>query len=244
LLKVEKLGKIDRPHGSAKSSSACRISVCFVSPHPLVLAEFEKLLPPHDYQVKTYLLESFVTSSAGAPSLPRASVYVVDSFATRPAATLIAEIADRFPRAHVLAVAEKFGRNNAFPLLRGRSKGLLTYQQARAHLPRALEVVSAGGFWVPRALLSKFVDWVLSNSREQRPFGPMRDLSRREQEVLEAVLGNLSNKQIAQKLGITERTAKFHVSNLLAKFKVQRRADLILLHFQHGPGSVQGYTSS
>ena len=235
---MEKLGKTALPQGSGRSSGRRQITVCFVSPHPLVLAEFEKLLPPRDYQVKTYLLESFVTSSAGTPSLPRASVYVVDSFATRPAAGLIAEIADRFPRAHVLAVAEKFGRNNAFLLLRGRSKGLLACQQARTHLPRALEVVSAGGFWVPRTLLSKFVDSVLSNSREQRSLGPARDLSRREQEVLEAVLGNLSNKEIAQKLGITERTAKFHVSNLLAKFKVQRRADLILLHYQSGPGGA------
>jgi len=37
------------------------------------------------------------------------------------------------------------------------------------------------------------------------------------------------NKEIAKKLRISERTAKFHVSNLLAKFGVQRRADLILL---------------
>lgn len=235
---MEKPGKTALPQGSGKSSGTRRITVCFVSPHPLVLAEFGKLLPPHGYQVKTCLLESFLTSSAGRLSLPRASVYVVDSFATRPAATLIKEIVDRFPRAHVLAVGEKFGRNSAFLLLRGRSKGLLTYEEARIHLPRALEVVSAGGFWVPRALLSKFVDWVLSNSREHRSFGPARDLSRREQEVLEAVLGNLSNKEIAQKLGITERTAKFHVSNLLSKFKVRRRADLILLHFQSGPGGA------
>ena len=43
---------------------------------------------------------------------------------------------------------------------------------------------------------------------------------------------NLSNKEIANNLRISERTVKFHVSNLLAKHGVQRRSDLILLYFQ------------
>ena len=43
---------------------------------------------------------------------------------------------------------------------------------------------------------------------------------------------NLSNKEIGSKLHMSERTAKFHVSNLLAKYAVQRRADLILLFVQ------------
>ena len=57
-------------------------------------------------------------------------------------------------------------------------------------------------------------------------------MSKREQEVLELLMLNLSNKEIGSKLNMSERTAKFHVSNLLAKYGVQRRADLILLFVQ------------
>ena len=39
-------------------------------------------------------------------------------------------------------------------------------------------------------------------------------------------------KEVAERLHISERTVKFHVSNLLAKFGVRRRADLILLCYQ------------
>jgi DNA-binding NarL/FixJ family response regulator len=56
-------------------------------------------------------------------------------------------------------------------------------------------------------------------------------LTRREQEVLNDLLENFSNKEIAKRLRISERTAKFHVSNVLAKYGVRRRADLILLSF-------------
>ena len=48
---------------------------------------------------------------------------------------------------------------------------------------------------------------------------PIRDdgLTEREIEVLKAIASGLSNKQIAEDLGITERTDKSHVSNILAK---------------------------
>jgi DNA-binding CsgD family transcriptional regulator len=48
----------------------------------------------------------------------------------------------------------------------------------------------------------------------------------------------MKNKEIALRLNISERTVKFHVSNLLAKFGVRRRADLILLCYQRrAPGA-------
>ena len=53
------------------------------------------------------------------------------------------------------------------------------------------------------------------------------DLTAREGEVLEWVVRSFSNKQIADKLNIAERTVKFHVSALLAKFKVSDRITLI-----------------
>jgi len=46
------------------------------------------------------------------------------------------------------------------------------------------------------------------------------------------LLENLANKEIGDKLHISERTVKFHVSSLLEKFSVRRRTDLILLCFQ------------
>jgi DNA-binding CsgD family transcriptional regulator len=52
-------------------------------------------------------------------------------------------------------------------------------------------------------------------------------LTRREQEVLHEVLQVFSNKEIAEKVHISVRTVKFHVSALLAKFGVASRMDLM-----------------
>ena len=55
------------------------------------------------------------------------------------------------------------------------------------------------------------------------------DLSRRETEVLEGLNEGLANKEIANKLNISERAVKFHVSNLFTKFKVNSRIQLMRL---------------
>jgi DNA-binding CsgD family transcriptional regulator len=59
-----------------------------------------------------------------------------------------------------------------------------------------------------------------------RALGAGVKVSRREQEVLDCVLQGFANKEIASKLNVAERTVKFHVSSLLAKFGVTDRVAL------------------
>ena len=210
------------------------MTVCLLSHHPVVLGEFERALSAPGFRSVLRQLDSTLAPDLRRVAVPRAGVYVVDAHAARPATeALITNILERFPDARLLVVADKFSEANSYSLLRLGAKGLLTYTEVREQLPRALPLVAAGGFWVPRALLSGFVDSILSSVAGRRLRSDASTaLSRREQEVLDCLLENFSNKEIANKLNISERTVKFHVSNLLAKFGVRRRADLILLCYQ------------
>jgi two-component system, NarL family, nitrate/nitrite response regulator NarL len=53
-------------------------------------------------------------------------------------------------------------------------------------------------------------------------------LTRRELEVLQLLSQGLPNKRIAQRLGISEHTVKFHVNALLGKLGVQSRSEAIV----------------
>lgn len=168
------------------------------------------------------------------PSVPQALVYLIDAHASQAAiADLLTNILEHHLDARLVVVAKKFTASESRNLLSLGAKGLLTYAEARDQLPRALLLVASGGFWVPRAILSTFVDSILTDThgRHLKVEGSM-DLSGRQHQVLDALLENLANKEIGSKLNISERTAKFHVSNLLSKFGVRRRADLILLCYQ------------
>ena len=59
-------------------------------------------------------------------------------------------------------------------------------------------------------------------------------LSKREQQVMEYVVMGLSNKLIARKLFLTERTIKFHCSNIYRKLCIKNRASLALFAKQSG----------
>ena len=61
------------------------------------------------------------------------------------------------------------------------------------------------------------------------PRTPPRDgLTAREQQVLELMAEGLPNKTIADRLGISEHTVKFHVNSILAKLGVQSRTEAVV----------------
>ena len=56
-------------------------------------------------------------------------------------------------------------------------------------------------------------------------------LSEREKQVVELLSQGLCNKNIARQLSISERTVKFHCSNVYQKFNVKNRFELIAMVF-------------
>ncbi|MGD1211337.1 MAG: response regulator transcription factor [Candidatus Acidiferrales bacterium] len=218
----------------SRANGKSSLKVCLLSPHPMVLDEFHRLLEDSGFQITSKQLDSILAPDLRSLDVPRASVYVVDAHAARQATgALLGNILDKYANARLLVVGDKLKETESYSLLRQGVKGILTYAEAREQLARALPQVASGGIWVPRPVLSRFVDSILSSAqgRRLRADSPS-ELSRREQEVLSGLLENLANKEVADRLHISERTVKFHVSNLLAKFGVRRRADLILLCYQ------------
>jgi len=225
-LAYEPMGK-----AAAKKTS---LKVCLLSPHPMVLDEFRRLLENSGFQITSKQLDSMLAPDLRNLELPRAAAYVVDAHAARQATgALLGNLLERYTNARIMVITDKLKEGESHALLRQGVKGILTYEEARTQLARALPQVAAGGIWVPREVLSRFVDSILSTTRGRRLRADSpTELSRREQEVLNSLLENLANKEIGDRLHISERTVKFHVSNLLAKFGVRRRADLILLCYQ------------
>lgn len=105
---------------------------------------------------------------------------------------------------------------HALEVLRLGYRGYL--QQASGHLQlrEALLAVQRGEVWSERHILSKALD------TRNTPY-----FTSREREVLSFVSCGLSNKEIAQRLEITENTVKGYVSKLLDKLEVKNRAAMI-----------------
>ena len=218
------LSKKKRPSGT----------VCLFWAHPLMRSDFCRLLSGNGLKVFDRRLE---IPWDGEMPLPRAGVYVLEALSDFDATrAIVARFLARRPLAKFVVVAERFDQSAAFTLLRLGVKGLLRYDEAVTHVQKAIQEVLHDGFWVPRSLLSRFID---STVRALNPIDPrlltaQSSLSRRENEVCGLVLENLSNREIASRLAVSERTAKFHVANVLAKYGLKRRTELVLLSYSQG----------
>ncbi|MBZ5494482.1 MAG: LuxR C-terminal-related transcriptional regulator [Acidobacteriia bacterium] len=89
-------------------------------------------------------------------------------------------------------------------------------------LPSAVHAVAEGRFWMGRECLSEYIKRTRSFGRFAQP----RSFTDREQQIIPFLVTGFSNKDIANMLQIEVRTVKFHVSNILRKFKVKTRKDL------------------
>src|SRR6056297_927140 len=63
---------------------------------------------------------------------------------------------------------------------------------------------------------------------------PFQELTPRERQVLSGIANGLSNREIAQRLGVREKTVKTHAGHLFAKLGVERRTQAALLAMEHG----------
>ncbi len=215
-----------------KASTSRAIHVCLISPHPLVIGELKSAFPKAGFKVSDVRIEDKPNPEFEQMALPEANVYALDGQGGgRSVERLAGWILAKQAGASVLVLESEFGDDVAFPLLKAGVRGLLRYAEVREQLARAAKALAGGGYWVPRALLAKFVD-VLLKGGGAASGAPPEELSPRERQVMDALLENLANKEIAARLNISERTVKFHVSSILAKYKVQRRADLILRFYQ------------
>ena len=109
------------------------------------------------------------------------------------------------------------------------AKGYLLKGAPRDELFSAIRVIARGG-----SLLSPVVAARLLQ-RIAEPESPVAEpLTEREHEVLGLLAQGLPNKEIAAQLGIGERTAKFHVSAIMAKLGASNRTEAVRAAVQQG----------
>lgn len=116
--------------------------------------------------------------------------------------------------------------------VRAGAQGYLLKGTQRDELFNAVRVLHAGGSLLQPIVASRLLQQV----RDETP-GALRAppaLTERERQVLELLARGQQNKEIAAALGISERTAKYHVRSLMEKLGAGNRTETVAVAAHHG----------
>lgn len=121
-----------------------------------------------------------------------------------------------------------------YEALRNGASGYLLKTSPRAVLVQAIRTVMQGDVLVAPLETRKLIEHArLARLEQPSPHAGLARLSRRELEVLRAVATGASNAEVAQRLHISEKTVKTHVSHLLDKLEARDRVQLAVFAYEH-----------
>lgn len=136
----------------------------------------------------------------------------------------VEQLTAELPTLRILILTMYNHEEYLFRTVKAGAKGYLLKDSPIAEVIAAIRAVMQGKSVLAPGLADKL--------RQPRKDGDGRDsgeqLSPREQQVLEAVVKGLTNKEIAEQLFITEVTVKLHISNIYRKLGVKSRSQAIL----------------
>jgi DNA-binding NarL/FixJ family response regulator len=202
--------------------SDCLITCTIHSKHPLALSTIQRALAS-DCDLRKDIKQCSIIPKGTQPETPY--VLIVDTCSVGNWPELIQEGRSAGGYAISLLSPDAHSRGEDLKMLYMGVAGIVAFtDELETILPRAVRAVAEGKLWVRRETLERYVQetnhlWA-QRSAHIEPF------TEREQQILEFLRQGFSNRQIASATGISERTAKFHVSNILKKYQLDNRKKL------------------
>jgi two-component system nitrate/nitrite response regulator NarL len=146
-------------------------------------------------------------------------------------------IGEVFPVIRIIVLTVSVAEENLLAAMKAGAKAYILKGVAGRELLRILRLVLAGESYVPPALAASLLTEMGKPGGQRRSSGNNLDeLTQREGEILELLAKGLSNKEIGDKLFLTEKTVKHYVTNILQKLQVHNRVEAALLAQKSGWG--------
>jgi DNA-binding NarL/FixJ family response regulator len=199
------------------------LPVCLIEQNPLGLEYLLGFLRK-DSSIRVFGIQDL--EGRGDREKAMAPVVIVDNCGLPlPLGECLRGLRFRYPDAKYVVLDHELPKEDLLRLLWIKIDGFLPYAEVPRSLLAAVHSVAEDDIWIPREVLREYVQW--SRELRRKDSSGREQMTSRENQIIQLVKRRLSNKEIADILGIRESTVKFHLTNVYSKLQVGSRHDLI-----------------
>jgi DNA-binding NarL/FixJ family response regulator len=143
----------------------------------------------------------------------------------------LGELRDLYPAVAIVVLSASRDRDSVTRALDLGALGFIPKSASRAVMVSALQLVFAGGIYVPPEILQK----APMSSPVSAPMSPSElGLTERQIDVLALMMQGKSNKAVCRELDLAEATVKNHVTAILRALKVTNRTEAVIAVAEFG----------
>jgi DNA-binding NarL/FixJ family response regulator len=152
--------------------------------------------------------------------------------------SMLAELRDRYPATSVVVLSAQQDRDSVVKALDLGALGFIPKSAPREVMLAALELVFAGGIYIPPEILARREPAPVQSARQ--PSAALRGspreagLTERQLDVLALMMRGKSNKGISRALDMAEPTVKNHITAIFKALKVTNRTEAVVAVIESG----------
>lgn len=148
--------------------------------------------------------------------------------------SFLPELCQATPNSRVLVLTGVQNPDSHRRAIRRGAMGIVLKEHAADQLLKAIKKVHEGEVWIERSMMGSMIQELNKPPMVDPEVTKIESLTDREREVIALVGEGLKNKQVGERLFISETTVTHHLSSVFSKLEVSDRLELIIYAFRHG----------
>ncbi|HEU4795966.1 MAG TPA: response regulator transcription factor [Pyrinomonadaceae bacterium] len=210
------------------------ISVMIVDDH-VVIRSGLRMLIEHDQQMRVVAMAGNQEEALERAASETPDVIVLDLLlGDDDALNFLPELCQASPKSRVLVLTGVQNPDAHRRAIRRGAMGIVLKEHAADQLLKAIDKVYKGEVWIERSMMGSMIQEFSKPPMVDPEMVKIDSLTEREREVIALVGEGLKNKQVGERLFISETTVTHHLSSVFSKLEVSDRLELIIYAFRHG----------
>jgi two-component system nitrate/nitrite response regulator NarL len=210
------------------------ITIMIVDDH-VVIRTGLRMLIEHDQRMQVVAQAGNKIEALERAASSRPDVIILDLLLGEDdGLSFLPELCQTSPNSRVLVLTGVQNPDSHRRAIRRGAMGIVLKEHAADQLLKAIIKVHEGEVWIERSMMGSMIQELNKPPLVDPEVTKIESLTDREREVIALIGEGLKNKQVGERLFISETTVTHHLSSVFSKLEVSDRLELIIYAFRHG----------